>query len=127
MSVDNSNRRSSAASRTSEIPRTRSISTSDSVSNGHNGPGSPYRGSSGSLAAISSSSGGGGSRPNLSKELLQKLRSMTETIKMLSDENTALREQCKNGHSPPVENGQAENETEEDGGDQRRGMPCVCV
>lgn len=31
------------------------------------------------------------SRPSLNKELMQKLRSMTETIKMLSDENSNLR------------------------------------
>ena len=32
-------------------------------------------------------------KPSLSKELMQKLRSMTETIKMLSDENAQLRTQ----------------------------------
>ena len=40
--------------------------------------------------------GGSGStppsgKPSLSKELMQKLRSMTETIKMLSDENEILK------------------------------------
>ncbi len=39
------------------------------------------------LTAFSSSS----ARPNLNKELMQKLRSMTETIKMLSDENLRLK------------------------------------
>ena len=49
-------------------------------------PGSPYRASSGT--ALNSAP-----KPSLSKELMQKLRSMTETIKMLSDENAQLRTQ----------------------------------
>ena len=49
-------------------------------------PGSPYRASSGT--ALNSTP-----KPSLSKELMQKLRSMTETIKMLSDENAQLRTQ----------------------------------
>jgi hypothetical protein len=49
-------------------------------------PGSPYRMSSSSISALNS-------KPSLSKELMQKLRSMTETIKMLSDENAQLRTQ----------------------------------
>ena len=48
-------------------------------------PGSPYRASSGT--SLNSN------KPSLSKELMQKLRSMTETIKMLSDENAQLRTQ----------------------------------
>ena len=51
------------------------------------GPGSPYhRSTAGSLNGLAFSS-----RPNLNKELMQKLRSMTETIKMLSDENLRLK------------------------------------
>lgn len=49
-------------------------------------PGSPYRASSGSSLNTNP-------KPSLSKELMQKLRSMTETIKMLSDENAQLRTQ----------------------------------
>ena len=41
---------------------------------------------SGSMSAISN-------KPCLNRELLAKLRSMTETIKMLSTENVALREE----------------------------------
>ncbi|XP_059094769.1 uncharacterized protein DDB_G0284459-like isoform X3 [Tigriopus californicus] len=65
---------------------TRSISTSGHCNGdlSHVGPGSPYRTSSGSLNGL-------GSRPSLNKELMQKLRSMTETIKMLSQENSSLR------------------------------------
>ena len=52
------------------------------------GPGSPYhRSTAGSLNGLTAFS----SRPNLNKELMQKLRSMTETIKMLSDENLRLK------------------------------------
>lgn len=51
-------------------------------------PGSPYRASSGTALNTSC-----GPKPSLSKELMQKLRSMTETIKMLSDENAQLRTQ----------------------------------
>ena len=51
------------------------------------GPGSPYhRSTAGSLNGLAFSS-----RPNLNKELMQKLRSMTETIKMLTDENLRLK------------------------------------
>lgn len=65
---------------------TRSISTSGHCNGdlSNVGPGSPYRTSSGSLNGLAS-------RPSLNKELMQKLRSMTETIKMLSQENTTLR------------------------------------
>lgn len=48
-------------------------------------PGSPYRTTSSSLNQFTHS------KPNLSKELLHKLRSMTETIKMLHAENAALK------------------------------------
>ena len=41
---------------------------------------------SGSMSAVSN-------KPCLNRELLAKLRSMTETIKMLSTENVALREE----------------------------------
>ena len=61
-------------------------------------PGSPYRTSStgaglhhyGGLFNGSSISSGP-AKHSLSKELMQKLRSMTETIKMLSDENEVLK------------------------------------
>ena len=49
------------------------------------GPGSPYR------SSVAGSLNGLASRPSLNKELMQKLRSMTETIKMLSDENFTLK------------------------------------
>ena len=52
-------------------------------------PGSPYRASSGTALNSCHSA----PKPSLSKELMQKLRSMTETIKMLSDENAQLRTQ----------------------------------
>lgn len=55
------------------------------------GPGSPYRSSSGSLNGLSGLAGGPNLRPSLNKELMQKLRSMTETIKMLGEENAALK------------------------------------
>jgi len=51
-------------------------------------PGSPYRGS---LNGLNQNGGAAFGRPNLSKELVQRLRSMTETIKMLSEENAELR------------------------------------
>ena len=62
-------------------------------------PGSPYRTSSTGAGLHGSYGGGlfnGGLSPgpakhSLSKELMQKLRSMTETIKMLSDENEILK------------------------------------
>ena len=41
---------------------------------------------SGSMSAVSN-------KPCLNRELLAKLRSMTETIKMLSTENVSLREE----------------------------------
>jgi hypothetical protein len=76
---------------------TRSISTSGNAAGNSSalegggvvvgGPGSPYhRSTSGSLNGLAFST-----RPNLNKELMQKLRSMTETIKMLSDENQRLK------------------------------------
>jgi len=55
-------------------------------------PGSPYKGS---LNGLNGSLGFG--RPNLSKELVQRLRSMTETIKMLSEENAELRKLQEEG------------------------------
>ena len=85
-----------------------SSSTTTVISADHYGPGSPYRSNTGggvggglsagiSAGSLGSSSavGGGGqgfvAKHSLSKELMQKLRSMTETIKMLSDENELLK------------------------------------
>eukprot|EP00096_Caligus_rogercresseyi_P012639 TRINITY_DN535_c0_g1_i1.p1 TRINITY_DN535_c0_g1~~TRINITY_DN535_c0_g1_i1.p1 ORF type:complete len:505 (+),score=110.06 TRINITY_DN535_c0_g1_i1:186-1700(+) len=66
---------------------TTSMSASSLLCSSSSGaPGSPYRSSSGSLNGLTS-------RPSLNKELVQKLRSMTETIKILSDENAVVREE----------------------------------
>ncbi len=53
-------------------------------------PGSPYRASSGSGSG-SSMGNGSATKASLSKDLMHKLRSMTETIKVLSDENAKLK------------------------------------
>ncbi len=78
---------------------TRSISSSADANGvavvsggGGGGAGSPYhhhRSSSGAINGLGL--GLGSARPNLNKELMQKLRSMTETIKMLGEENAELR------------------------------------
>ncbi|XP_040564123.1 uncharacterized protein [Lepeophtheirus salmonis] len=66
---------------------TTSMSASSLICSTNSGtPGSPYRSSSGSLNGLTS-------RPSLNKELVQKLRSMTETIKILSDENIVVKEE----------------------------------
>ncbi len=81
----------------SPLQLTRSISSSVdangvAVVSGGGGAGSPYhhhRSSSGAINGLGL--GLGSARPNLNKELMQKLRSMTETIKMLGEENAELR------------------------------------
>ena len=54
-------------------------------------PGSPYRAASTQILNLASSAAPNPAKHSLSKELMQKLRSMTETIKMLSDENEVLK------------------------------------
>ncbi len=84
----------------SPLQLTRSISSSVDANGvavvsgggGGGGAGSPYhhhRSSSGAINGLGL--GLGSARPNLNKELMQKLRSMTETIKMLGEENAELR------------------------------------
>ena len=71
------------------------------------GPGSPYR-SSGSINGLGLGLGPGlgSARPSLNKELMQKLRSMTETIKMLTDENAELRKDQRRSGAVAVEEGE---------------------
>lgn len=78
---------------------TRSISSTGHHHQPDAGPGSPYRSSSGSINGLGLGLGPGlgSARPSLNKELMQKLRSMTETIKMLTDENAELRRRGAQG------------------------------
>jgi len=78
-----------------ELQRTRDINRSSSDEEGGYSRGEGMS-RSGSLTGLGSRSGSINclsSKPSLNRELVSKLRSMTETIKMLSTENVVLREE----------------------------------